>query len=106
MKGRVMAIELKVGERLGSVVCDTEVIVVRAQSSRVELTCGGEPMAPVPASRVGSADESNLGTLLGKRYQDTNSGLELLCTKAGQGTLRVDGVPMGVKAAKNLPSSD
>ena len=31
------------------------------------------------------------GTLLGKRYADAEVGLELLCTKAGKGTLSLGG---------------
>ena len=33
-------------------------------------------------------------------------GLELLCTKAGAGSLTLDGAPLGLKSAKPLPSSD
>jgi hypothetical protein len=95
----------KVGDRLGSAACDTEVIVVRPPTTDVELTCGGAPMtaAPAPTPATPAAEE---GTLLGKRYTDPESGLELLCTKAGTGTLRVGGVPLSIKQAKNLPSSD
>ena len=49
---------------------------------------------------------SGEGTLLGKRYVDDDAGLELLCTKAGPGTLHCDGRPLGLKGAKPLPSSD
>ncbi|MET0954063.1 MAG: hypothetical protein ABWX57_12285 [Aeromicrobium sp.] len=64
-------------------------------------------MSPAPAARGASAPaDDDQGSLLGKRYVDPDSGLELLCTKAGEGTLRVDGAALGVKQAKNLPSSD
>jgi hypothetical protein len=46
------------------------------------------------------------GTLLGKRYVDEATGLEVLCTKPGAGGLAVDGRPLGVKAPKALPASD
>ena len=46
------------------------------------------------------------GTLLGKRYAHEASGLEVLCTKAGEGGLTVGGEPVPVKAAKPLPASD
>lgn len=46
------------------------------------------------------------GTLLGKRYVDEDSNLEVLCTKAGSGPLSVGKVPMQRKDAKPLPSSD
>ncbi len=42
----------------------------------------------------------------GKRYADEEVGIELLCTKAGQGSLWLNGVPMVLKQAKALPSSD
>lgn len=44
--------------------------------------------------------------LLGKRYSDEATGIELLCTKGGPGQLACDGRPLVVKAAKPLPSSD
>jgi hypothetical protein len=46
------------------------------------------------------------GTLLGKRYADPASGLEVLCTKAGEGSLSIGDEPLAVKDAKPLPSSD
>ncbi|MCU1614581.1 MAG: hypothetical protein JWO98_2121 [Frankiales bacterium] len=46
------------------------------------------------------------GNQLGKRYTDPTEALELLVTKAGAGTLAADGVPLTVRAAKALPSSD
>ncbi len=45
-------------------------------------------------------------TLLGKRYEDEVSGLEVLCSKGGDGTLTLDDRPLVVKSAKPLPSSD
>lgn len=95
-----------VGARLGSVACDTEVIVVRAPSREVDLTCGGAAMTGPPAERAAALAPDDEGSLLGKRYVHPESGLELLCTKAGDGSLRVDGDVLGIKQAKNLPSSD
>jgi hypothetical protein len=46
------------------------------------------------------------GTLIGKRYIDPASGLELLCMKAGEGSLAIDGRPLEIAQPKNLPSSD
>ena len=99
---------VKPGDRLRSRVCGTEVIVVRAPSVDTEIACGGEPMArnePVTAATANGA-EAGPGTLLGKRYADEELGLELLCTKAGEGSLALSGAPLGVKQAKALPSSD
>lgn len=46
------------------------------------------------------------GTLLGKRYVCANSGLEVLCTKTGEGSLAFDDVPLVEQGAKPLPPSD
>ena len=82
--------------------------MVRAPSSEVDLRCGGQPMVlysdlvvdgqPHPAHAS--------GTLLGKRYADADSGLEVLCTKAGEAALSLGDEPLLVKDAKPLPSSD
>ena len=99
---------LKVGDRLRSAVCATEVIVVRAPSSPVALTCGGEPMGPlVPGAPAdGPGPGAGEGAQLGKRYAEEDGALELLVTKGGAGPLELDGVPLPVKQAKPLPSSD
>jgi hypothetical protein len=46
------------------------------------------------------------GTLIGKRYVNADESIELLCTMGGKGTLMLDGVPLVIKQAKQLPSSD
>jgi hypothetical protein len=100
--------ELKAGTRLRSTVGPSEVIVVRAPETAVELTSGGVPMvatddpAPVTEPMGGHEGEAQLG----KRYVDEESNIELLCTKAGVGVLEVDGRPLTLKGAKPLPSSD
>ncbi|AGP61256.1 hypothetical protein M271_49470 [Streptomyces rapamycinicus NRRL 5491] len=99
----------RIGQTLASTVDETAVIVVRAPGTDVSITCGGAPMcdARERPDTVGGPDPAQAdGTLLGKRYADDELGLELLCTKAGQGTLAVDGRPLPVKAAKALPASD
>lgn len=99
---------LKPGTRLRSQVCATEVIVVRPPAQTVDLRCGGAPMIPVgdvAEERPLDAAHSG-GTLLGKRYTDAGTGIELLCTKAGNGSLSVGSTPITVKDAKPLPSSD
>ncbi len=100
--------DLKPGLRLASTVCDTEVVVVKAPSGPVDLRCGGQAMVVKgeSASR-GAIDPAQAeGTLIGKRYADEDSGLEVLCTKAGEGSLSIGGERLHVKAAKPLPSSD
>jgi hypothetical protein len=102
-------VELRAGARVQSTVCETQVIVVKTPSGDVDLRCGGQPMVPIggEAAAGGSpAADHNNGTLLGKRYADETVGLEVLCTKAGQGSLSIGDVALGVKEAKPLPSSD
>ena len=100
--------ELKPGSRWMSATCNTEVAVVRPAKDAV-LQCGGLAMIAIGAERpVGAAPARGLdgGTLIGKRYADPASGLEVLCTKPGAGSLAVDGRAMDLKEAKRLPSSD
>ncbi len=100
--------DLKPGTRLRSQTCSAEVIVVRAPDGAVDLCCGGAPMVPVgdPVEERPLDAAHQSGTLLGKRYADDGTGLELLCTKAGEGSLSLGGAPVLVKDAKPLPSSD
>lgn len=100
--------ELKPGARLKASTGTTEVIVVRAPSSEVDLRCGGQPMVLYSDLVVdGQPDPAHAsGTLLGKRYADADSGLEVLCTKAGDASLSLGDEPLHVKDAKPLPSSD
>jgi hypothetical protein len=117
--------QLKPGTRLRSAVDSTEVVVVRAPVDTVELRCGGVPMLPLaPAASAAPGDatggegeaaaasggEINAGfdggTLVGKRYADDETGLELLCTKPGAGSLSVGERVLQPKGAKALPSSD
>ena len=100
--------QLKSGTRLQSLVCDAQVIVVRAPAGDVDLRCGGEPMAPVdePVERRPLPADPGEGTLMGKRYADADVGIEILCTKPGKGTLTIGAEPLPLKDAKPLPSSD
>ncbi len=106
---RLAVTELKAGVRLKSVVCTTEIVVVRAPNLwGVEVLSGGEPMVELAAkapSRMAMSDDGP-GTLLGKRYVDDDLEFEVLCTKGGEGTLEVKGRAMRIKAAEPLPSSD
>lgn len=105
----VELMELKPGLRLESATCDTQVVVVRAPKDApdVDLRCGGEPMR-----ELGSSEErlpptsTGDGNALGKRYSDDDTGVEVLCTQGGTGTLTVGATPLLVKGAKPLPSSD
>jgi hypothetical protein len=100
----------RVGQTLVSTVDATTVVVVRWPEKDLEVTCGGAAMADPrgpQAGASGTADPGQQGgSQLGKRYADEELGVELLCTKPGQGTLAVNGVPLPLKAAKPLPASD
>jgi hypothetical protein len=104
-------VDLTPGTKLGSTVCGTEVIVVRPPTEAVQVECGGAAMVPA-ADAPGEGERGTVdggfaeGTLLGKRYVHEASGLELLCTKPGEGSLSVDGAALPLKEAKPLPSSD
>jgi len=101
--------ELKAGSRLKSSVCETEVIIVKAPSADVEITCGGAPMGdPTTTENIGTVadDAGGDGTAMGKRYVNEDDSLELLCTKPGAGSLAQDGSPLHLKDAKPLPASD
>jgi hypothetical protein len=99
--------QLKPGLRLQSVVCDTQVVVVRG-GGELDLRCGGAPMAPVGTEvEHQTLDQTYAaGTQMGKRYADEDTGLELLCTKPGAGSLSIGDVAVAPKEAKPLPSSD
>ena len=104
-------VELRPGARFRSTVCTTEVIVVRG-TGPADITCGGAPMVPATAPAVSHATTgapaagAGDGTLLGKRYGDPDDTVEVLCTKAGQGSLALAGNPLPVKVTKPLPASD
>lgn len=96
---------MKAGTKLKSAVCDTEVVVIKTNGTPVE--CGGATMAPERPAQRGALDPAFAGgTKIGKRYVDAANTLELLCTKAGQGSLSSGGVALQLREAKPLPSSD
>ncbi len=99
---------MRVGSRWKSTVDATEVMVIRGPSSDVDLRCGGHPMVAsgTPADPAELDPAFAEGTQVGKRYVDEEIGLELLCSKAGQGTLAVGHRSLSLKDAKPLPTSD
>ena len=101
--------ELRPGLRLESATCDAQVVVVKVPNDtpEVDVRCGGEPMRELGTGgdRLPVSSEGE-PTLLGKRYADEDLGLELLCTKGGDGSLSVGDRPLLIKGAKPLPSSD
>ena len=101
--------KINAGMRLKSVVCTTEVVVIKAPSSGEELSCAGQKMVQLADDKpdVAQLSEAHVShALLGKRYVDEDSGLELLCSKQGFGVLGFDGRELILKQPKPLPSSD
>ena len=96
---------MKVGTKLRSATGTTEVVITRAPAGEIVLECAGQPLA-----EDGSGSEASSGAdsdiLLGKRYVDEESGVELLCSKPGPGPLTADGRELQIKGAKPLPASD
>jgi hypothetical protein len=99
---------LKAGARFKSAVCDTQIMVIKAPAGDFDLRCGGaEMLAPTASAPAGAAlAPGGAETLIGKRYVNADESVELLCTKGGKGSLSLNGTPLEVKQAKQLPSSD
>ncbi|SPM35157.1 hypothetical protein MRAB57_2978 [Mycobacterium rhizamassiliense] len=98
--------DLSPGKRLRGKVSSTEIIVVRPPAAPVELSCGGQPMTADLAAGAAGASTTENDTVLGKRYVDKETGLEVLCTKAGPGVLSANGRQLTLKAPNALPASD
>jgi hypothetical protein len=100
--------ELKAGARLKSAVCTTEVIVVKTPPGNVDVRCGGVPMVTAGETVEPGTPKPDAagGTALGKRYVNSDETLEILCTKAGQGSLGLGDTLLSLKEAKPLPASD
>ena len=100
--------QLKAGTRLRSATDACEIVVVKAPADPVDLRCGGHPFLAIDAEAAPQSIEAGFdqGTQLGKRYADDELGLEVLCTKAGEGSISVGETILAVKGAKALPASD
>lgn len=81
----------------------TTVVVIRWGPDDLDLTCGGAPMVekadravapPAPLDPTRAA-----GTQRGERYHDRDHRVELLCTRAGWGSLAIDDTPLLVGTA-------
>ena len=100
---------LKLGSKLKSAVCDTQVMIIRTVPEPLDLCCGGVPMIE---ANMATTDGARLdptfadGSLIGKRYIDAQDRVELLCTKGGAGSLSLAAERLQVKQPKALPSSD
>lgn len=95
------------GTRLKSTVCTTEIMVITAPPDEIEITCGGQPMSQGDAGNGGSVHQDHAeGSVIGKRYTNEGGSLEVLCVKAGEGSLWAGGAAMKVKDATKLPKTD
>ncbi|WP_187972538.1 hypothetical protein [Aquibium microcysteis] len=99
---------MKPGSRWKSRVCDAEAVVVRPARAGGLPQCGGVDMAPLgePAETAELRPGFDGGCIVGKRYRDEAVGIELLCTKAGAGSLGFGDTRLAMVEAKQLPSSD
>jgi enoyl-CoA hydratase len=106
--GQRMAVKFRAGQQLVSAVDSTAVIVIKAPAAECTVTCGGVAMAAAGGPVTAAEPDPTLlgGTQIGKRYVDDADTIQLLCTKAGQGTLALDGSRLQIQAAKPLPASD
>lgn len=100
--------KLAAGTKLASAVCNAQGIIIRPPSEQGVITCGGEAVtAPGAGAGVTQlADADPAPALIGKRYVDEATGLEVLCTKGGKGAFAFEGRPLTLKEAKPLPASD
>ncbi|MCZ6616998.1 MAG: hypothetical protein O7E57_02605 [Gammaproteobacteria bacterium] len=98
---------LKVGQRLKSTVCTTEIMVIAAPAGEIQLSCGGAQMTDGDVNGGGSVhpDYCN-GSTIGKRYVSEAGDLEILCVKPGEGSLAMGDVALNLKDAKKLPKTD
>jgi hypothetical protein len=83
--------------------------MVRAPAVELDLRCGGAPMVALDDPRGVEGPPAagfDGGTPIGKRYVDEAETVELLCTKAGDGSLSIGEDLLAPKVAKPLPSSD
>ncbi len=103
-----MAVKFRAGQQLVSAVDSTAVIVIRAPPQECTLTCGGVAMVTAGEQVSPAEPDPSLmgGAQIGKRYVDEADTIQVLCTRAGGGTLALDGKPLVIQAAKPLPASD
>lgn len=95
------------GNRLKSAVCATEIMVITAPDGEVDLRCGGTAMTQNGDRDGKVVDPAHAkGSVIGKRYVNGDGSLEVLCVKAGDGSLAVGDEALAVKDVKKLPNTD
>ena len=98
--------DLAAGKRLKSAVCTTEIMVIAAPDGDVDIRCGGSPMGEGASNGGAPSGDFAGGSAIGKRYVNGDGSLEVLCVKAGDGSLSVGADALNVKDAKKLPKTD
>ena len=98
--------DLAAGKRLKSAVCTTEIMVIAAPDGDVDIRCGGSPMGEGASNGGSPTGDFASGSAIGKRYVNGDGSLEVLCVKAGDGSLSVGADALNVKDAKKLPKTD
>ena len=101
-----MAVQLRAGQALYSTIDPTSVVVIKAPAGPVSISVNGVALTASKPDVVPSDAPAGEGTVLGKRYADDGTGIELLVTKPGTATLEVNGASLAVKESKPLPASD
>lgn len=83
-------------------------VVIRPGDGELQIRCGGRAVVPAAEHEAADGAEPADGemVLLGKRYVDGESGVELLCTSPGTGPLTIEGRTVSTKDTKPLPASD
>lgn len=101
--------QVRSGQRYISAVCATSIVVVKGPPSDIDLRCGGTAVLPAGESvdsRPGPVAGFDAGTLIGKRYWDEATGLEVVCTTGGPGSLSLGDRVLPERPPQPLPSSD
>jgi hypothetical protein len=101
------AMDLKTGQRY--VAPGGAELIVSKASTQGDLTDGDIPLQ-IKGANVdfgGAApDDDAPEVTMGKRLSSPDGSVSVLVTKAGKCDLRIDGEPMELQEAKQLPSSD
>src|SRR5260370_39352462 len=88
-------------QRLASVVCNTNVVVLDPGSSIEAPRCGGAPMrqgARIPCAEPDRPRPEPVRTVAGSVYWDETTGMKLRCTRSGSGLLTLHGRAMLVQS--------
>ena len=89
------------GQRLASIVCNTNVVVLDPGSSIEAPRCGWAPMrqgARIPCAEPDRPRPESVHTVAGSVYWDETTGMKLRCTRSGSGLLTLHGRAMLVQS--------